>query len=317
MDVFAHIAGTSTERVLFPTHSTAREISDVNKAFYKLEPIVEFMVNELNGTGYAAMPISLLKFQGKNTIIFSADGLNILQEDGSFYYFEVTSYAVADLDNDGYKEIYLADPWGFAIIYEKNPRIQPVAIDVSDSPKSPDGFLVLLGAGDIDSDGADELILYSGVYPYQEVGYIKLNKNRYEYHPIYSHLEISGSVRMVDFVVTDYDGDGINELYLVGVGQVYKVWNDRGEWKVTLIKLEFGYYDDASYGYYHMVYFNTKIYVKSAYHLYSIAPDFTIESVHVLPGIGLRVMNFMGKKYLVTGGVIMPSASGGEVIPAQ
>ena len=314
MDVTAHITGATRGIVTAPIHSVTRKINDLNKAFYRLTPVVETWLNQMTGSGYQYMPISVLRFQGLNTVIFAGHGINILQKSGNIVnYNNFSSYAITDLDEDGYKEIYTTELIGgeikntiFYVIYEKNPNITTVEISVAGAPIS---GIVLLGAGDIDSDGHNELIVYYGDYPNQSVGYIKLNKNRYEFHELYTNLELASDGRMVDFVIVDYDGDGTNELYIVGVGQVYKIWNDRGIWKGEQIVLGFGDYNDAGVGYYNILYFNNKIYVKSAYHLYSISPDFIVDSTSVMPGVGLREISFMGKKYLVTGGI---TPSGGS-----
>jgi len=308
---------TETRTILRTAHITRpskQEISDINKTFYHyaLQKVRIFGPENFDPD---LIPKRVVTFLGEKTFFFLIENALFMHAYGSQYVewlSDASSFVIDDIDNDGFKEIYMSRPEmlharvlggpisgdAIGVIYEKDPSLQPQGIEVANLPDY--DYIFLLGTGDIDNDNNNELIVYGyNNLDHQEVGYIKFNKSRYEYHKLVDDVYVYNGGQP-DMLIIDYDGDGVNELYIAGRKSLLKIYNDRGVWKVGVIVYDFGAFYDSSIPTIRMVLYKDKLYVKTAFHLFVIKPSFEIDKKLIFDGVGLRIFNFAGKQYLAT-----------------
>ena len=202
--------------------------------------------------------------------------------------------------------------------------------------------------GDIDLDGQDELIVHvTAQYSKRDLlctssayGYIKYEDGNFVFK-LLSQLSTSCAKFIIervvtlppsliggpnDAIVTDYDGDGIPEIYFMtngncALGQIRKTPNG---WETRTIDL-ITHDEKAEYGcdvwigedisgkklyIARMVLFNGKIYIKTPTTFNELTPNFELKRAD-MPGVGLRVAKLFGSEYLVT---IVQDGSGGSYV---
>lgn len=145
-------------------------------------------------------------YQGTNKIhLISASGTLVRSWSGSYDGFEMNC-AVADLNNDGRKELVVSE--------SNNENLYVVSYDLTQTLASSPGAGRVLGINDVDGDGALEIIVHQSSSRRVRVLSTSLSEKA-----SYQVASSAGDWSEYEFAVADVDGDGLNEI-------VYSPYND-------------------------------------------------------------------------------------------